>query len=74
TLTLPTLSALGLPSEAMGFVAMAVGLGTQISPVQINVIALGKGFETDVMDVIGANLKYVIGALILVMIIGVIVV
>ncbi|HHV39336.1 MAG TPA: hypothetical protein GXX70_07600 [Tepidimicrobium sp.] len=74
TLTLPTLSALGLPSEAMGFVAIAVGLGTQVSPVQINVIALGKGFETDVMDVIRANLRYIIGALILVIIIATIVV
>lgn len=74
TLILPTLSALGLPSEAMGFVAIATGLGTQISPVQINVAALAKGFEIDIMDVIKANFKYVIGALILLIIIAVVVI
>ena len=64
TLILPTLSALGLPSEAMGFVAIATGLGTQISPVQINVAApLAKGFEIDIIDVIKGNLKYILGAL-----------
>lgn len=74
TLILPTLSALGLPSEAMGFVAIATGLGTQVSPVQINVAALSKGFEIDIMDVIKANLKYILGALILLIIIAVIVI
>ncbi|NLJ79739.1 MAG: hypothetical protein GX335_01780 [Firmicutes bacterium] len=71
-LVLPTLSTLGMPSEAMGFVAMAVGLGTQVSPVQINVAALSDGFEISIMDVIRANLKYVIGALVLLIILGVI--
>lgn len=74
TLILPTLSALGLPSEAMGFVAIATGLGTQVSPVQINVAALSKGFEIDIMDVIKANLKYILGALVLLIIIAVIVI
>jgi len=74
TLILPTLSALGLPSEAMGFVAIATGLGTQISPVQINVAALAKGFDIDIIDVIKANFKYVIGSLILLIIIAVIVI
>lgn len=65
TLILPTLSALGLPSEAMGFVAIATGLGTQISPVQINVAALAKGFDSDIMGVIRMNFKYIIGAMVL---------
>lgn len=73
-LTLPTLSALGLPSEAMGFVAISVGLGTQISPVQINVAAMAKGYEMDIMEIIKHNLRYVLGTLVLVMIIAVIVV
>ena len=63
TLILPTLASLGLPSEAMGFVAMATGLGTQISPVQINVAALSQGFDISVMDVIRANIPFVFGAL-----------
>ncbi|WP_313165154.1 hypothetical protein [Sedimentibacter sp.] len=72
TLILPTLSALGLSSQAMGFVAIATGLGTQISPVQINVAALAKGFEADIIDIIKMNLKYVIGALVLLIIIAVV--
>ncbi len=74
TLILPTLSALGLPSIAMGFVAIATGLGTQISPVQINVVALAKSFDTDIVGVIKMNFKYVIGAMVLLMIIAVVVV
>ncbi len=71
-LILPTLSVLGLPSEAMGFVAMATGLGTQISPVQINVAALSDGFNLEIMDVIKKNLPYVITAFVLLTILGVI--
>ncbi|OZV11453.1 hypothetical protein CIW83_14305 [Tissierella sp. P1] len=74
TLILPTLSALGLPSEAMGFVAIATGLGTQISPVQINIAALSKGFEIDIIDVIKGNLRYILGALALLIIIAVVVI
>lgn len=72
TLILPTLSVLGLPSEAMGFVAIATGLGTQISPVQINVAALADGFDLEIMDVIKENIKYVIPAFILITIVAVI--
>lgn len=72
TLILPTLSVLGLPSEAMGFVAIATGLGTQISPVQINVAALADGFNIEIMDVIKENMKYVIPAFIVVTIVAVI--
>lgn len=71
-LILPTLSVLGLPSEAMGFVAIATGLGTQISPVQINVAALANGFDLEIMDIVKGNLRYVIPAFILITIIAVI--
>lgn len=71
-LILPTLSVLGLPSEAMGFVAIATGLGTQISPVQINVAALADGFDLEIMDVVKNNLPYVIPAFIFVTIVAVI--
>jgi C4-dicarboxylate transporter len=74
TLILPTLSALGLPSEAMGFVAIATGLGTQISPVQINVAALAEGFDIEIIDVMKGNLKYILGALALLIVIGIIVI
>ena len=74
TLVLPTLANLNMPSEAMGFVAIATGLGTQISPVQINVAALGEGFGLPIMKVIKCNLPFVIGALILLIAIAVVVV
>ncbi|WP_207753509.1 hypothetical protein [Sporosalibacterium faouarense] len=74
TLVLPTLAALGLPSEAMGFVAIAAGLGTQVSPVQINVAALAEGFDMDIMDVIKENIKFIISAMVILVILAVIIV
>lgn len=62
TLILPTLAAMGLPSEAMGLVAIATGLGTQISPVQVNVAALGQGFKKDIVEIVRGNLPYVLAA------------
>ncbi len=73
-LILPTLSTLGLPSEAMGFVAIATGLGTQISPVQINVAALAEGFDMTVLDIVKSNTKFVIGMLIVIMIVAFVVI
>ncbi|MBP3891620.1 MAG: hypothetical protein J6D29_05550 [Solobacterium sp.] len=59
-LVLPTLSALGLPSTAMGLVAIAAGFGTQVSPVQINVAALSDGFKVDIFKIVKDNMKYVL--------------
>lgn len=73
-LILPTLSTLGLPSEAMGFVAIATGLGTQISPVQINVAALAEGFDLDIIAIVKNNVIYIVGMLIVTIIVAVIVV
>lgn len=65
SLLLPTLSTLGLPAKAMGFLIVATGLGAQISPVQINVAALSDGFDMTIEEVIKSNAKYIIGAFIL---------
>ncbi|SEL09108.1 Mg2+/citrate symporter [Carnobacterium iners] len=73
-LILPTLSTLGLSSEAMGFVAIATGLGTQISPVQINVAALAEGFDMTVLDIVKSNTKFVVGMLLIIMIVAFIVI
>ena len=62
-LILPTLSLLGLPSQAMGFVAIAVGFGTQISPVQINVAALSEGFGVDILQICRNNVKFILVSL-----------
>lgn len=71
-LVLPTLGSLGMPSLAMGFVAMAVGLGTQISPVQINVAALADGFDKPVMEIVNNNLRFVVSALVIVIVVAMI--
>lgn len=62
-LILPTMSLLGMPSAAMGMVAVAAGLGTQVSPVQINIAALSEGFKVDIMTIVKNNMKYVLIAL-----------
>ena len=49
TLILPTLVLIpGLSPLAFGLIAISVGLGTQISPVQINVAALSEGFKVSI--------------------------
>lgn len=62
-LILPTMSLLGMPPLAMGFVAIAAGLGTQVSPVQINVAALAGGFKKDIMEIIHMNAPFVVASL-----------
>jgi len=63
TLILPTLTLLGTLSPlAFGLIGISVGLGTQISPVQINVAALANGFKISTFDVIKGNMKYVVAA------------
>ena len=59
-LILPTMSLLGMPSASMGMVAIAAGLGTQVSPVQINIAALSDGFQVDIMTIVKNNMKYVL--------------
>ena len=62
-LILPTLSLVsGLSPLAFGLIAISAGLGTQISPVQINVAALSDGFKVDIFTVVKGNMKYVLGA------------
>ena len=59
-LILPTLSLIpGLSPLAFGLIAISVGLGTQISPVQINVAALSDGFKVSIFDIIKGNMKFV---------------
>lgn len=66
-LILPTLSTLGLSPLAMGFVAIATGLGAQLSPVQINVAAFSQGFDLEITDIIKINTPYIIGMLVIIM-------
>ena len=59
TLILPTLGLLNLAPFAYGLVAIGVGLGTQISPVQINVAALSEGFNKSIMDIVKNNMRFI---------------
>ena len=58
-----SLSLLGMPSSAMGFVAIAAGIGTQVSPVQVNLAALSDGFKVEVITIVKNNMKYMLIAL-----------
>ena len=60
SLILPLLAEVGLTPLHMGFVALAIGMGTQMSPVQINVAALSQTFEMDITQVIRNNAPYLI--------------
>ena len=67
-LILPTLSLLGLSPMAMGLIAISAGFGAQISPVQINVAALSSSFKKDIMWIVKSNLRFVVGAFVLLLI------
>lgn len=70
-LILPSLAEIGLSPLALGLVAVAIGFGTQVSPVQINIAVLADAFKKDIMDIIKGNLPYSIGSLLIIMVIGV---
>jgi len=56
----PALAAAGFSPLQLGFVMMVIGMGTQISWVQINVAALSYGFNVSVPQVVRYNLPFVI--------------
>src|SRR5699024_8331850 len=64
-LILPTMSLMGFSPVAMGLIALSTGLVTQISLVQINVVALSNGFDKSIMDVVKTNMKSMVGMLVL---------
>lgn len=72
TLVLPTLSTVGISSIGLGLVAIAAGLGTQISPVQINVAALSYGFGREIMDIVKGNFRFVLSALALLLVLSIV--
>lgn len=69
-LIMPLLVASDLNVMQLGLAAIAVGLGTQISPAQINIASLSSTFHLDMQDVIRVNIPYMVGALILLCIAG----
>ncbi|GAA0729645.1 hypothetical protein GCM10008905_29930 [Clostridium malenominatum] len=70
TLVLPVAVTLGFTPMQLGFVAMGVGLGSQMSFVNITMQALSSGFQTPIIDVVKGNSKWVGGCVALLLIIS----
>lgn len=70
TLVLPVAVSLGFPPLALGFVTMGVGLGSQMSFVNITMQALSSGFQIPILDVVKGNVKWLSLASILLLAIG----
>ncbi|WP_217588109.1 citrate transporter [Lentibacillus saliphilus] len=58
-LILPVVAALNFSPVALGFVAMGVGLGSQLSFVNITMQALSAGFQLPIIQVVKGNGKWV---------------
>lgn len=65
TLVLPVAISLGLPLVSIGFIAVGVGLGSQMSFVNITMQALSSGFKIPILDVVKGNSKWILGSLVL---------
>lgn len=70
TLVLPVAVSLGFPPLALGFVTMGVGLGSQMSFVNITMQALSSGFQIPILDVVKGNVKWLSLASVLLLVIG----
>lgn len=70
TLILPIAISLGFSPLAIGFVTMGVGMGSQVSFVNITIQALGSGFRLQTLDIIKGNAKWVGAATVLLILIS----
>ena len=69
-LIIPIGVSLELPLLAIGFITMAVGLGSQMSFVNITMQAQASGFNIDILDVVKGNTKWILSALVLLLILS----
>ena len=63
TLVIPIAVSLGFSPVELGFVAIGVGLGSQMSFVNITMQALSSGFRIPIIDVVKGNSKWILGCL-----------
>ena len=70
TLVLPIVVSLGFSPVSLGFVAMGVGLGSQMSFVNITMQALSSGFKLPIIDVVKGNAKWVISCVVLLLVLA----
>ncbi|MCD5003017.1 citrate transporter [Enterococcus saccharolyticus] len=59
TLVLPVAVSLGFSPVALGFVTIGVGLGSQMSFVNITMQALSSGFQLPILDIVKGNVKWI---------------
>lgn len=64
SMVLPVAVALGFGPLQVGFVALGVALGSQVSYVNITVQALSSGFRTPVPEIARGNMKWILGCLV----------
>ncbi|MBU5674260.1 citrate transporter [Paenibacillus brevis] len=72
TLVLPIAVTLGFSPMAFGFVAMGVGLGSQLSFVNITMQALSSGFQIPILQVVKGNGKWVGLAMVILLVLSLI--
>lgn len=58
-LVVPAMAQAGLNPVQIGLVCIAIGLGTQVSLVQINVASLALGFKMEIPDIVKNNFRYI---------------
>lgn len=59
TLVLPVAISLGFSPLALGFVTIGVGMGSQMSFVNITMQALSSGFDLPILDIVKGNVKWI---------------
>lgn len=72
TLVLPVAVSLGFSPLALGFVTIGVGLGSQMSFVNITMQALSSGFQTPILDIVKGNIKWISMASVILLVISLI--
>lgn len=70
TLVMPIMVESGLSLFQIGLAAIAVGVGTQMSPVQINVASLSQSFKLDIQRIVKINAPYMAAIAAILCIIG----
>lgn len=70
TLVMPIMVESGLSLFQIGLAALAVGVGTQMSPVQINVASLSQSFKLDIQRVVRINAPYMVAVAAILCILG----
>ncbi|MEI5992542.1 citrate transporter [Candidatus Enterococcus mansonii] len=70
TLVLPVAVSLGFSSIELGLVAVGVGLGSQMSFVNITMQALSSGFQIPILEVVKGNVKWISIASVILIAIG----